>query len=149
MPFIQNVARSDVQKGNHKIPKGDSVWIQIADPDCDFIESKHQFTKQYRFKFLDLEDDQEYPESLKISEIDAEIIARVLENAILDNMDVIVNCHMGVSRSGAVCDVGVMLGFDDTGVFRAPNMLVKAKLLKALDMGFDPLKSAFCDRQQG
>ena len=143
MPFIQNVARSVVQKGNHKIPKGDSVWIQIADPDCDFIESKHQFTKAYSFKFLDLEDDLEYPESLKISDADAELIAEILEKALMENMDVIVNCHLGVSRSGAVCDIGVMMGFDDTGVFRAPNMLVKTKLLKTLDKGFDPAKSAF------
>jgi uncharacterized protein YecT (DUF1311 family) len=34
MPFIQNVARSDVQKGNHKILKGQSAWIQLTDPDC-------------------------------------------------------------------------------------------------------------------
>lgn len=147
MPFIQNVARSDVRKGNHKIPKGQSVWIQIADPDCDFIVATHQFTRSFKFKFLDLEDDPAYDNSLKISDADAEAIVDILKNALTDDMDVIVNCHVGACRSGAVCEVGVMMGFDDTGVFRSPNTLVKTKLLKALQLDFDPSMSAFNDHQ--
>jgi hypothetical protein len=49
-------------------------------------------------------------------------------------MDVVVHCHAGVCRSGAVCEVGVMMGFQDTYVFRAPNLLVKHGMMRTLGM---------------
>ena len=52
-------------------------------------------------------------------------------------MNVVVHCHAGVCRSGAVAEVGITMGFEDTGVFRAPNLMVKHKLMKALGMTYD------------
>jgi hypothetical protein len=52
-------------------------------------------------------------------------------------MDVVVHCVAGVCRSGAVCEVGVMMGFNDTEVFRAPNLLVKHKMMKKLGWTYD------------
>ena len=52
-------------------------------------------------------------------------------------MDVIVHCVAGVCRSGAVCEVGVMMGFDDTEDFRSPNLLVKHKMMKILGWTYD------------
>jgi hypothetical protein len=52
-------------------------------------------------------------------------------------MNVVVHCHAGVCRSGAVCEIGVMLGFVDTEVFRAPNLLVKHRMMKALGWDYD------------
>jgi hypothetical protein len=43
----------------------------------------------------------------------------------------------GLCRSGAVCEVGVMMGFDDTERFRSPNLLVKHKLMQALGWTYD------------
>jgi hypothetical protein len=52
-------------------------------------------------------------------------------------MNVIVHCVAGVCRSGAVCEVGVMLGFDDTEAFRSPNLLVKHRMMKCLGWTYD------------
>jgi hypothetical protein len=52
-------------------------------------------------------------------------------------MDVVVHCVAGVCRSGAVAEVGVMLGFDDTEVFRSPNLLVKHKMMRKLGWTYD------------
>ena len=52
-------------------------------------------------------------------------------------MNVIVHCHAGVCRSGAVCEVGVILGFEDTDAFRSPNLLVKHRMMKHLGLTYD------------
>ena len=49
-------------------------------------------------------------------------------------MNVVVHCHMGVSRSGAVAEVGTIMGFRDVGKFRVPNLMVKKKLMEQLGM---------------
>ena len=52
-------------------------------------------------------------------------------------MNVVVHCVAGVCRSGAVCEIGVMMGFRDTEVFRSPNLLVKHKMMKVLGWLYD------------
>jgi hypothetical protein len=52
-------------------------------------------------------------------------------------MNVVVHCHAGVCRSGAVCEIGVMLGFRDTEAFRSPNLLVKHRMMRALGWLYD------------
>lgn len=56
-------------------------------------------------------------------------------------MNVVVHCYAGIFRSGAVAEVGVILGFEDTHVFRSPNRLVKHRILKALNLEYDPRES--------
>ena len=65
-------------------------------------------------------------------------MVRLLQHALEQRMNVIVHCHAGVCRSGAVCEIGVMLGFGDTEVFRSPNLLVKHRMMKALGWTYDP-----------
>jgi len=43
------------------------------------------------------------------------------------------HCVAGVCRSGAVAEVGTMLGFTDTETFRIPNVMVKRKLIQQLE----------------
>ena len=52
-------------------------------------------------------------------------------------MNVVVHCYAGICRSGAVCEVGVMMGFNDTERFRSPNLLVKHRMMKALGWTYD------------
>jgi hypothetical protein len=52
-------------------------------------------------------------------------------------MNVVVHCHAGVCRSGAVCEIGVMLGFNDTEAFRSPNLLVKHRMMRTLGWLYD------------
>ena len=136
--WIQNIALSDIQKGFHIDPGINSMLIQIVDPAMEFPTPKYQFKETHRFEFLDLEkDDLPSAEEFKITDEQAQRLVELLQHAKDNRMNVIVHCVAGVCRSGAVCEVGVMMGFDDTEVFRSPNLLVKHKMMKALGWTYD------------
>ena len=139
MPFIQNVSLMDIPDGFHKTPTNGGVLIQILDNDAaNFPTPAFKFDEIHQFKFLDIEENVvPIDPAMKFSDAQAVQIAKILTDALKTNKDVIVHCHAGVCRSGAVCEVGVMIGFDDTGRFRAPNLLVKKKLMNALGIGYD------------
>jgi len=61
----------------------------------------------------------------------------LLQHAKENCMDVVVHCVAGVCRSGAVAEVGVMLGFDDAEAYRSPNLLVKHKMMRKLGWTYD------------
>lgn len=125
MPFIENISLADVRDGYHYDAGPTGVLIQIVDPDMDFPTPKFAFSEVHRFRFLDLEE----AGPLAIQADQAEAIVRVLEAALARGSNVIVHCHAGVCRSGAVTEVGCMMGFEDTGRYRAPNLLVKSTLI--------------------
>jgi predicted protein tyrosine phosphatase len=136
--WIQNVALSDIQKGFHIDAGINSMLIQIVDPAMEFPTPKYQFKETHQFEFLDLEkDDLPSAEEFKITDEQAQRLVELLQHAKDNRMNVIVHCVAGVCRSGAVCEVGVMMGFDDTEVFRSPNLLVKHKMMKALGWTYD------------
>ena len=138
MPWIQNVARSDIAKGFHIDPGINAMLIQIVDPASGFPTPKYQFRETHRFEFLDVEEkDEVLEEAMRCSHEQAAELVRLLQHALEQRMNVIVHCHAGVCRSGAVCEVGVMMGFDDTEAFRAPNLLVKHRMMKALGWTYD------------
>ena len=137
MPWIQNVAMADVPKGHHVAVGENSMLIQIVDPDMEFPNPKHKFKEVHQFKFLDLEKNDKTDEAVKISDSQAEDLVALLQHAFDNRMDVIVHCVAGVCRSGAVCEVGVMMGFKDTEAFRSPNLLVKHKMMKVLGWTYD------------
>jgi len=138
MPWIQNVALSDIKRGIHIDPGVNAMLIQIVDPDTDFPQPMYTFKEVHQFKFLDIEaDDFSLDESWRCSQEQADKLVQLLEHALENRMNVIVHCHAGVCRSGAVCEVGVMLGFDDTEVFRSPNLLVKHRMMQALGWTYD------------
>ena len=138
MPWIQNIALSDIRKGRHFDAGPNSMLIQIVDPPGDFPTPFHQFKEVHQFQFLDIEEkDFALDEAMRCSQIQANELVRLLQHALENRMNVVVHCHAGVCRSGAVCEVGVMLGFADTEVFRSPNLLVKHKMMKALGLTYD------------
>jgi rhodanese-related sulfurtransferase len=138
MPWIQNISLSDVRRGFHFDPGVNSMLIQICDPAVDFPVPKFQFKEVHQFKFLDVEkDDFVIDEVMRCSQAQADDLVQLLQHALANRMNVIVHCHAGICRSGAVCEVGVMLGFDDTEVFRSPNLLVKHRMMKALGWTYD------------
>ena len=138
MPWIQNVAMSDIKKGFHISPGDNAMLIQICDPPGDFPVPKYKFKEVHQFQFLDVEkDDHVLEEAMRCSQDQANELVRLLQHALADRMNVIVHCHAGVCRSGAVCEVGVMMGFDDTEAFRSPNLLVKHRMMKALGRTYD------------
>ena len=55
-----------------------------------------------------------------------------------NSMNVLVHCHAGVCRSGAVVEVGSMMGFTPTDKnIRIPNLRVKQKMMKSLGWTYD------------
>lgn len=136
--WIQNVALSDITKGFHINPGENAMLIQIVDPCMEFPTPKYEFKEVHKFEFLDLEkDDMPSAEEFKITDNQARDLVILLDYARTNRMNVIVHCVAGVCRSGAVCEIGVMMGFDDTEVFRSPNLLVKHKMMKALGWTYD------------
>ena len=135
-PWIENISLDDVRKGYHYDPGFNSMLIQIVDPGMEFPKPKYNFRRTRQFFFLDVEDNEEdgVLYSCAITNEDAKGIAAALQEAWNEGMNVIVHCHMGVSRSGAVAEVGTIMGFRDVGKFRVPNLMVKKKLMEQLGM---------------
>lgn len=139
MPWIYNCSRSAVQAGEH--PSADNaILIQITDI-CSLPPTpKVKFSKAFHFEFNDVES-RESEEG--ITNQQAKQIAAILNEAMEFGYDVVVHCHAGLCRSGAVAEVGVMLGFEDLKTKRIPNLLVKIKLLEELGMGINSGTSMF------
>ena len=138
MPWIENVALMDIPKANHHNAGENSMLIQIVDPAMEFPTPLHKFKETHRFEFLDIEaNDYTIDEAFRCSDEQAAELVRLLQHALEKRMNVVVHCHAGVCRSGAVCEVGVIMGFDDTEAFRSPNLLVKHKMMKVLGLTYD------------
>lgn len=138
-PWIENISLDAVRKGEHYDAGDNSMLIQIVDPGVEFPTPKFKFKDVRQFFFLDVEDDEKEKiyYAAAITDADAEGIAEALKHALANHMNVVVHCHMGVCRSGAVAEVGVAMGFQDTEKFRVPNTMVKKKLMKYLGMTYD------------
>ena len=135
-PWIENISLDDVRKGNHYDAGENSMLIQIVDPGVEFPEPKYEFRKVHQFFFLDVDDTDhdKFYFAAAITNEDAKGIAAALQEAWDNHMNVVTHCHMGVCRSGAVAEVGVMMGFADTEKYRIPNLMVKRKLTEQLGM---------------
>ena len=143
MAWIENVAAADVPLRFHHDAGDNSMLIQITDPAGYFPNPKHQFKEIYQFEFLDAEDRDGYPEETKISDGQAAEIVRLLKHALANHMNVVVHCHAGLCRSGAVAEVGVMMGFQDAERTRIPNLRVKQKLMRQLGWTYDSTEQPF------
>lgn len=130
--FIQNISMADIVNGRHHYVNEKTILIQIQDYGCfQFAKPKCDFLEVHQFKF----DDHDDPDKkTNITEKQAEIIASVLLFAQKEELNVVVHCHAGICRSGAVAEVGIIMGFEDRANNRIPNVLVKKRLLKALKM---------------
>lgn len=139
--WIENVSWDDVKNGWHSDMGENSVLIQIADPATFFPEPKHKFKEIHQFEFLDAEDSDiermGYPEDALISDYQANKLVCILQDALTNSMNVLVHCHAGICRSGAVVEVGTMMGFTATDRYRQPNLRVKHKMMKALGWTYD------------
>lgn len=138
MPWIQNVSLADVRNGHHIRVNENAMLIQIVDPGMEFPTSLHTFKEVHQFRFLDLEhNDEPENEGHKITQSQADTIVQLLQEALDRKMDVVVHCVAGVCRSGAVCEVGIMMGFNDTETWRSPNLLVKHRMMRSLGWTYE------------
>lgn len=146
MPKIQNVSRACIEAGCH-LPTNQgngAILIQISDPDVEHPIPFRYFERTYQFKFLDIEESTAcINPAWRPGRNDAYAIASILLWALDNHKDVVVHCHAGICRSGAVAEAGEMLGFEYAGDGRQPNVALKLLLLEALGLGFDPNSSPF------
>ena len=139
MPWIQNISLSEVIQGHHYDPGINSMLIQIVDPGIEFPRPKYTFKERHQFFFLDIEaGDRSIDESWRCSPEQAKQLVECLQHALENSMNVVVHCHAGICRSGAVVEVGVIMGFQDTEGFRSPNLLVKHLMMENLGLTYDP-----------
>lgn len=139
-PWIQNISRDAVRQALHIEPGPNCMLIQLSDPPGNHPRPLRQFREVHQFDFLDIEEgDPEWDElgEFAITQEQAAELVRLLQHALENRMNVIVHCHAGICRSGAVCEVGVMMGFRDTEVYRQPNLLVKNLMMRELGWTYE------------
>lgn len=138
MPWIENVAAADVPLRHHHDAGPNSMLIQIMDPAGWFPEPKHEFKEIHRFEFLDIDDnDQADDPEMFVSESQAKELVNLLKHALDKNMNVVVHCFAGVSRSGAVAQVGEHMGFMLVEGFRSPNTRVMRLMMNELGLPYE------------
>lgn len=137
--FIENCSRFDIITGMHADAGENSMLIQISDIISEQPTPLKKFKEIHQFSFEDIEEDEEWA----ISNEQAQEIAELLRHAQKNHMNVIVHCHAGLCRSGAVVECGIMLGFNEPDRLRIPNTLVKKKIMQALGFEISEKTSAF------
>lgn len=130
--FIENISWDDCKNGLHYDCGDNSMLIQIADPATFFPTPKHKFKEVHQFEFLDAEDGDNFPEEAMITDDQAFDLVALLAHALENHMNVVVHCHAGICRSGAVVEVATMMGFTPSDRYRQPNLRVKHKMMKVL-----------------
>lgn len=125
--WIENCSLKDICTGNHCLDEGKTVLIQIVDIGAKFPTPKYKdkFRNIYKYQFDDLDKETDVG---TCSWEDAKNIANRLQHAYDNKLNVVVHCHAGLCRSGAVVQAGINRGFDDTGKLRIPNILVLNKI---------------------
>jgi predicted protein tyrosine phosphatase len=135
--WIENVSWDDCKHGRHYDAGPNAMLIQIADPATFFPDPHFNFKEAHRFEFLDAEDADGFDEDFKISDEQAAEIVALLQRALDKSMNVVVHCHAGICRSGAVVEVASMMGFTPTDRLRIPNLRVKHKMMRVLGWTYD------------
>lgn len=135
--WIENVSKDAVRNGHHMDAGPNAMLIQIGDPASTFPTPAKNFVVVSQFEFLDAEEGGMFPEECLISDDQARQIVNLLQMALDQSMNVVVHCHAGICRSGAVVEVATMMGFTATERLRIPNMRVKHKMMKVLGLTYD------------
>ena len=144
MPWIENVAAADIPTRFHHEAGENSMLISIVDPASWRPTPAHKFKEIHNFEFLDIElHDHAIDEAMRCSQEQANELVRLLQHALASKMNVVVHCYAGICRSGAVCEVGVMMGFQDAERTRIPNLRVKQKLMRQLGWTYDSDEQPF------
>ena len=142
--WIANFSKENIEKGLHFAPNNNTILIQIQDPDTkEFVKSPYfkDFKEIHQFKFWDAEDITDLPNGITtgiITNEQSNEIALILETALKQELNIIVHCHAGICRSGAIVEAGSLLGFEvPEGINkRIPNRLVLKKIRTSLGLTF-------------
>lgn len=147
MPKIQNIGIYDLVRGKYAVSRPDHTeLIRILNgiEELEAYPPATTFLRTHVFVFLDIGDppvQSAMAAAFHTAECDnyvraitpeqARSLCGILQDAYLAGHDLVVHCTVGVSRSGAVVEAAVRMGFDDPGTFRAPNARVLRLLHEA------------------
>ena len=144
--YCENVSRQDIKQGWHINPLVKKTYlIQISDIGYKQPKALYEnlFSDKLRLNFDDIEDELDFN---SITDYQAEQIAEFLSNAKQNAANIIVHCHAGICRSGAVVEAAVSVGYSDVeGRVRIPNTLVKRKVMSCLGTYITAKNSAFAE----
>lgn len=143
--FCENISRMDAKQGWHIGIDRKTYLIQISDVGYKQPVTKYEkyFTNSLCLNF----DYIEYEQDLNsITDEQAGMIAQFLERAKRDSANIIVHCHAGICRSGAVVEAAMSIGYNDVeSRNRIPNSLVKRKVMQCLGTYITPKTSMFAE----
>ena len=144
--YCHNISMGSAKHGFWvNVQQENAIYIQITDPCCAFDPAMNSFREIHRFEFLDDEYEGEGHE-FSITDEQAEELANILRRANDEQRHVIVSCHAGLCRSGAVTEVmSRVFGYEPGPSVRSPNQLVVKKVMRALGHEYTPETSAFND----
>ena len=126
MSLIVNANRQEISNGSTLgLDPDRTIVIQIVDP-ASFFPQASAFVSQIRLQFDDVEEE----EDQAIQPWQAEIILNTLRAARAADLNVVVHCHAGLCRSGAVVEFALRhLDFQlHQNRERIPNQLVLRRL---------------------
>lgn len=130
--YTSNLSLHDVQNINFPwfiYEDNGCILIRLHNPDYEFPKGESDYLRENFFQEvyeLALEDSYIVPDET----IDK--LAKLIFDAKERKQNILVHCHAGISRSGAVVEVATMLGYKDIGRHRNPNRVIKENLRKAL-----------------
>ena len=144
--YCHNISMGSAKHGFWvNVQQENAIYIQITDPCCAFDPARNSFREIHRFEFLDDEYEGDGHE-FSITDEQAEELANILRRANDEQRHVIVSCHAGLCRSGAVTEImSRTFGYEPGPSVRSPNQLVVKKVMRALGHEFTPETSAFND----
>lgn len=139
MPWIENVSMKNAARAFHHHCEPNAMMIRIHDP--AFVPlpliRPDRFREIHSFEFLDIEDTEGDMGEFAPRPEHAKELVRLLRHALEKRMNVVVHCHAGLCRSGAVAEIGTMMGFDEVHTRRIPNTLLKTLMLKELGWSYE------------
>lgn len=145
MPKIYNLSKAEIERTTYSTRKPYQGYaiMRILDPAMHF-KNVHNcgFVEEVRFEFLDSDPEEcvlyNWPDEFLITDEQAEQIARKLLEWESRGLNIIVHCHAGLCRSGAVVLAMVERGYDDPILEnedkyeRIPNKYVFDKIVSAM-----------------
>lgn len=130
--WIHNCSKYKLALGRHPDPGPCSILIQIDDHDTRHVKPLREFASVHQYNFDDVAsevDDDVIAQLRPITHDQALGIVQILKYAQYTHSNVIVQCPVGLSRSGAVVEVAQLLGFEPTDAYKLPSLSVKYALL--------------------
>jgi protein-tyrosine phosphatase len=133
--WIHNCSKVHLILGKHPHPGQGGVLIQITDPEDEYALPKHSFDHVYRFAFHDLHcglDESDWTKATPVSSSQAQHLVEILQWTRCAQGNIVVQCPVGLARSGAVVEVAQLLGFEATDAFRVPSLPLRYAMLEHL-----------------